>query len=83
MSYASLHTIETDGPHAEFERDTSVSPQEWERRWKTEEIEDRAENMRLTIRALTLRLAEQQKPTRQSRGGKPRQRARQRESLSG
>ncbi len=51
---------EIDGLLAEFERDTGMSPREWERRWKAEEIEDNAENMRLTIRALTLHLAEQQ-----------------------
>jgi len=51
---------EMDGLHAEFERDTGLPPHEWERRWKAEEIEDSAENMRLTIRALTLHLAEQQ-----------------------
>jgi len=49
--------------HTEFERDTGLSPHEWERRWKAEKIEDSAENMRLTIRALTLNLAEQHKPT--------------------
>ena len=47
--------------HTEFERDTDLSPREWERRWKAEEIEDSAENMRLTIRALTLHLAKQQR----------------------
>jgi excisionase family DNA binding protein len=61
--------LSTPGPnaemnvlHTEFERDTDLSPREWERRWKAEEIEDSAENMRLTIRALTLNLAEQPKP---------------------
>ena len=53
--------IELDGLHAEFERDTGLTAREWERRWKAEEIEDSTENMRLTIRALTLRLAEQQR----------------------
>src|SRR5450759_2026554 len=55
--------VEIYGLHAEFERDTGFSPREWERRWKAEEIEDSAENMRLLIRALTLHLAEQQKPS--------------------
>jgi excisionase family DNA binding protein len=55
-------SIQMDGLLAEFERNTGFSPCEWERRWKAEEIEDSAENMSLTIRALTLHLAEQQKP---------------------
>lgn len=64
---------EMDGLRAEFERDTGLSPREWERRWKAEEIEDSAENMRLLIRALTLHLAEQQKPSDgQGTAGKPR-----------
>lgn len=58
--------VEMDELHAEFERDTGLTPREWERRWKAEEIEDSAENMRLTIRALTLHLAKQQEtPTHQ------------------
>ena len=74
--------VSTSGPnaemnalHTEFERDTGLSPREWERRWKAEQIEDTAENMRLTIRALTLNLAGQHKPTdRQSTtAGKPRE----------
>jgi excisionase family DNA binding protein len=59
--------IELDGLQAEFEHDTGVSPREWERRWKAEEIEDSAENMRLTIRALALHLAEQQKTAARQR----------------
>lgn len=54
--------IDVDLLNAEFERDTGLTPRTWERRWKDEEIEDSAENMRLTIRALTLNLAEQHKP---------------------
>ena len=54
-------SVEMDELHAEFERDTGLTPREWERRWKAEEIEDSAENMRLTIRALTLHLAKQQR----------------------
>jgi excisionase family DNA binding protein len=65
--------VEMNGLHAEFEHETGFSAREWERRWKAEEIEDSAENMSLTIRALTLHLAEQQKPAdRQSTVRKPR-----------
>jgi excisionase family DNA binding protein len=49
-----------DELRSEFECETSLSPDEWERRWKAGEIEDTAENMRLAIRALTLRLAARQ-----------------------
>jgi excisionase family DNA binding protein len=44
---------------AELERETGLSPHEWERRWKADELEDSAENMRLAIRALGLLVAEQ------------------------
>jgi excisionase family DNA binding protein len=72
VSTPELNT-EMDGLHAEFERDTGLSPREWERRWKAEEIEDSAENMRLTIRALTLHLTEQQgTPVRRRTVRKPR-----------
>ncbi|MGP0101441.1 MAG: helix-turn-helix domain-containing protein [Solirubrobacteraceae bacterium] len=54
---------QVDALHSEFERETGLSPEGWERRWKTGEIEDSAENMRLAIRALTLRLADQQMPS--------------------
>lgn len=37
-----------------FEQATGMSPEEWERRWRADEIEDTAENMRLAIRALAL-----------------------------
>lgn len=40
----------------EFEADTGMSPAEWERHWKAEEIEDGAENMSLTVRAMSLLL---------------------------
>jgi excisionase family DNA binding protein len=40
----------------EFEADAGMSPTEWERRWKSEEIEDSAENMSLTVRAMSLLL---------------------------
>ena len=57
-----------------IERETGLSPSEWERRWKAEEIEDSAENMRLAIRALTLRLADQQTSSGRRRAAvKPRQ----------
>jgi excisionase family DNA binding protein len=65
--------IEMDGLRVEFERDTGLSPREWERRWRAEEIEDSAENMRLTIRALTLQLAgRQQLDVRASNAEEPR-----------
>ncbi len=40
-----------------FQDETGMTPSEWERRWKADELEDSAENMRLTIRALALRAA--------------------------
>ncbi len=43
---------------ADFERETGVSPEEWERRWKADKLDDSSENMRLTVRALGLRAAE-------------------------
>jgi excisionase family DNA binding protein len=58
---------ELDGLQAEFELDTGLTPREWERKWKAREIEDSAENMRLAIRALTLQLAEQQRPAGRQR----------------
>jgi len=65
--------IELDGLQAEFENDTGLTPREWERKWKAQEIEDSAENMRLTIRALTLHLAKQQRTaTRKKTARKPR-----------
>lgn len=42
-----------------FEQEAKLSPAEWERRWKADEIEDSAENMGLAIRALSLLLREQ------------------------
>jgi excisionase family DNA binding protein len=42
---------------AAFERETGMAPDEWERSWKSDCIEDTPENMRLTIRALSLRAA--------------------------
>jgi len=52
--------MDVDQLRAEFERETGISPREWERRWKAQKIEDSAENMRLTIRALGLLVAESQ-----------------------
>jgi excisionase family DNA binding protein len=73
VSTPERNNVEIDGLDAEFERDTGLSPREWERRWKAEEIEDSAENMRLTIRALTLHHAEQQRTAvRQRTVRKPR-----------
>jgi excisionase family DNA binding protein len=62
MSTPELDVETSGGLHAEFERDTGLSPREWVRRWKAEEITDSAENMRLAIRAITLHLAEQHQP---------------------
>jgi excisionase family DNA binding protein len=45
---------------AEFEHETRVPPKEWDRRWRAGQIEDSAENMGLTIRALSLLLREQE-----------------------
>lgn len=43
---------------AEFERETGMSPADWEGRWKDDAFEDTPENMGLAIRALALRPAE-------------------------
>lgn len=51
-------TTSLEDARAEFERETHLSPTEWERRWKSDEIEDSAENMALSIRALSLQLRE-------------------------
>jgi hypothetical protein len=48
-----------DELRAEFERETKLSPAEWERRWKAGQIEDSAENMRLAVRALGLLVGEE------------------------
>jgi excisionase family DNA binding protein len=45
-----------DELRVEFERETGLSPAEWEQRWKADQIEDSAENMALAIRALGLLL---------------------------
>lgn len=52
-----VDNVDVAAERAAFERDTGIPPAEWERRWKADEIEDTAENMRLTIRALALRAA--------------------------
>jgi excisionase family DNA binding protein len=49
---------ETEDSHAGFAADTGLHPREWTRRWKAEELDDSAENMRLTLRALSLLVAE-------------------------
>jgi excisionase family DNA binding protein len=53
--------LDVDRLRAEFERETGLSPCEWERRWKADELEDSAENMRLAIRALGLLVAAQRR----------------------
>jgi len=63
--------LDMDLLRTEFERETGLSPREWERRWKAHELEDTAEHMRLAIRALGLLVAEQQQRSgseRESRG---------------
>ncbi len=55
--------VSQDELRAEFERATGVSPEEWERRWKADQLDDTAENMRLTVRALGLRAAERSRAT--------------------
>lgn len=56
----SIHIVSTtlEEARAEFERETHLSPAEWERRWKAEQIEDSAENMGLAVQALSLLLRE-------------------------
>jgi excisionase family DNA binding protein len=51
------------GPEAEelrvrFQNETGLEPREWMRRWKADELEDSAENMQMTLRALSLMVAE-------------------------
>ena len=50
--------VDLDAVRVEFERETGMSPAEWERRWKSDEFADTAANMRRTIRALALRAAQ-------------------------
>jgi excisionase family DNA binding protein len=54
-----ISTATLEESRAAFERETGLSPVEWERRWKAEQIEDSAENMALAIRALGLLLRAQ------------------------
>jgi excisionase family DNA binding protein len=63
--------LNVDRLRTEFERETGLSPGEWERRWKADKLEDSAANMRLAIRALSLLAAEQQ---RLDSGQEPRRR---------
>ena len=46
---------------AGFVRETGLHPREWTRLWKADELQDSAENMRLTLRALSLLVAERDK----------------------
>jgi excisionase family DNA binding protein len=51
------------GPEAQelrvrFQSETGLEPDEWMRRWKADELEDSAENMQMTLRALSLKVAE-------------------------
>lgn len=45
---------------ATFERETGLSPEEWERRWRADEFEDSAANMRLATLVSGLVIDEQQ-----------------------
>jgi excisionase family DNA binding protein len=49
-----------DELRATFERETGLSPEEWERRWQADEIEDSAANMRLATLVSGLVVDEQQ-----------------------
>jgi excisionase family DNA binding protein len=53
-----------DELRAAFERETGLSPEEWERRWGAGRIEDSPENMRLAILASGLLVSEQQNRSR-------------------
>jgi excisionase family DNA binding protein len=64
--------LDVDLLRAEFERETGLSPREWERRWQAHELEDTAEHMRLAIRALGLLVAERQQ--RSASGREPQRR---------
>jgi excisionase family DNA binding protein len=63
-----ISTATLQESRAGFERETGLSPAEWERRWKADEIEDSAENMARAIRALGLLLREEDE---RSRSGTP------------
>lgn len=55
---AVVSTATLEESRAAFERETGLSPTEWESRWKADRFEDSAENMNLAIRALSLLLHE-------------------------
>jgi excisionase family DNA binding protein len=59
-----ISTATLEESRAAFERETGLSPADWERRWKADEIEDSAENMTLAIRALGLLLREEDERSR-------------------
>lgn len=63
--------VRVDELREDFVRDTGMTPTEWERRWKADEIEDTAENMRRTVRALALRAAERDGEITAERGRDP------------
>jgi excisionase family DNA binding protein len=56
VAVAIVPEISRDGEDscAGFVRETGLHPSEWTRRWKADELDDSAENMRLTLRALSL-----------------------------
>jgi excisionase family DNA binding protein len=58
-----VESVDVPAEVAAFERETGMLPAEWERRWKADRIDDTAENMRLTIRALALRAADKSPQT--------------------
>jgi excisionase family DNA binding protein len=53
-----VESVDVGAALVAFERETGMSPAEWERRWKSDRLDDTAENMRLTMRALALRAAQ-------------------------
>jgi excisionase family DNA binding protein len=50
----SIELTTTPQAVASFEAAAGVSPAEWQRRWKADEVDDTVDNMILTIRALVL-----------------------------
>jgi excisionase family DNA binding protein len=50
----SIELTTTPRAVAAFEAAAGVSPEEWQRRWKADQIEETVDNMILTIRALVL-----------------------------
>lgn len=63
--------VELEQLLTDFMRQTGVAPSEWERRWKADEIEDTAENMRHTVKALALRAAEKEQEGTSTRNVDP------------